>query len=70
VPPEYPTDRVHRELRQRIEAGEWSPGDRMPAVGALAEQHGTSRNTVSKAIRRLVADGILIVLPNYGTFLC
>lgn len=60
---------MHRELRQRIESGEWSPGDRIPAVGALAEQHGTSRATVSKAVRRLVEDGILIVLPNFGTFL-
>ena len=66
--PEYPTDRVERELRQRIAAGEWSPGQRIPAVGTLAEQHGTSRATVSKAVQRLVDAGLLVVLPNYGTF--
>lgn len=69
MPPEYPTDRVARELRQRIAAGEWSPGGRIPAVGALAEQHRTSRATMSKAVQRLVIEGLLVVLPNYGTFL-
>lgn len=68
MPPEYPTDRVERELRQRIAAGEWQPGERIPAVGTLASQHRTSRATVSRAVQRLVDDGLLVVLPNYGTF--
>lgn len=68
MPVEYPTDRVERELRQRVDAGEWQPGERIPAVGTLATQHHTSRATVSKAVQRLVDAGLLVVLPNYGTF--
>lgn len=66
--PEYPTDRVERELRARLSAGEWQPGERIPSVGTLAEEHETSRATVSKAVQRLVDQGLLVVLPNYGTF--
>ena len=66
--PEYPTDRVERELRQRVEAGEWPPGGRIPPYGDLAAQHRTSRATVGKAVQRLVDAGLLVILPNYGTF--
>lgn len=68
MPPEYPTDRVERELRERLASGEWTPGERIPSVGTLADQLHSSRVTVSKAVRRLVDDGLLVVLPNYGTF--
>lgn len=66
--PEYPTDRVERELRRRVESGEWPPDSQIPSVGDLAEQHSSSRTTVTKAVQRLVKDGVLVVLPNYGTF--
>lgn len=66
VPVEYPTDRVERELRQLIAT--MRPGDRLPSVGDLAAEHHTSRATVSKAVQRLVDAGLLVVLPNYGTF--
>jgi GntR family transcriptional regulator len=66
--PEYPTDRVTRELRARVESGEWPPGSQIPSVGDLADQHSASRTTISKAVQRLVDDGVLVVLPNYGTF--
>jgi GntR family transcriptional regulator len=66
--PEYPTDRVERELRERVESGEWAAGAQIPSVGDLAEQHHASRTTISKAVRRLVDDGVLVLLPNYGTF--
>lgn len=66
--PEYPTDRIERELRKRIEDGEWASGTQIPNVGELADQHSASRTTISKAVQRLVDAGLLVVLPNYGTF--
>lgn len=66
--PEYPTDRVARELRARVESGEWPKGARIPPFATLAEEHETSKATVSKAVQRLVDAGLLVVLPNYGTF--
>jgi DNA-binding GntR family transcriptional regulator len=67
--PELPTDRVTRELRERIKSGEWSPGQRLPGVGDLAEHHKTSRATMSKVIARLAGEGLLTVVPSWGTFI-
>lgn len=66
--PEYPTDRVARELRARVESGEWAKGSRIPPFATLAAEHNTSKATVGKAVQRLVDAGVLQVLPNYGTF--
>lgn len=65
---EYPTDRVERELRARVQSGEWPRGARIPPYATLALEHGTSKATVGKAVQRLVDAGVLEVLPNYGTF--
>ena len=66
--PQLPTDRVLGELRARIDAGEWSTGQRLPSVGELAEHHNTSRATMSKVIRILASEGVLTVIPSWGTF--
>lgn len=68
MPIELPTDRVARELRARVEAGEWPKGGRIPPFAVLAVEHGTSKATVGKAVQRLADAGLLAVLPNYGTF--
>lgn len=66
--PELPSAHVEADLRRRCEAGEWSPGERLPAVAALAEHYGVARNTILKALRRLAEDGLVEVVPNWGTF--
>jgi GntR family transcriptional regulator len=66
--PQLPTDRVEAELRARIEAGEWAPGEQLPSVAKLATEHKTSRATMNRAIRRLADAGLLTVVPNWGTF--
>ena len=66
--PQLPTDRVLGELRARIDAGEWSASQRLPSVGELAERHNTSRATMSKVIRILASEGVLTVIPSWGTF--
>jgi len=65
---QLPTDRVEAELRARIERGEWNPGQRLPSIAALAEQHKTSRATMNRAVRRLADAGLLTIVPNWGTF--
>ena len=67
-PPQLPTDRVAAELRARITAGEWARDEQLPSVAALAEQHHTSRATMSRAIQRLADEGLLRVVPSWGTF--
>jgi DNA-binding GntR family transcriptional regulator len=67
-PPQLPTDRVAAELRARITAGEWAKDEQLPSVATLAEQHNTSRATMSRAIQRLADEGLVRVVPSWGTF--
>jgi DNA-binding GntR family transcriptional regulator len=66
---ELPVDRAERLLRARIDAGEWSPGGQLPSVSQLAVELGTSRTTVTRVLQRLSADGVVKVVPHWGTFL-
>jgi GntR family transcriptional regulator len=66
--PELPSRRVEDDLRRRFSAGEWEAGERVPAVADLAQHYGVARNTVIKALRRLADDGLVEIVPNWGTF--
>jgi GntR family transcriptional regulator len=63
-----PSRRVEADLRQRIEADEWASGQVLPSIASLAEQYGVSRATVAKALRRMAVDGLVEVVPQWGTF--
>jgi GntR family transcriptional regulator len=47
-------------LRARITSGELGPGSRLPAEGALAQEHGISRDSARKAVAVLRAEGLVI----------
>ena len=66
--PELPRDRVEADLRRRIVAGEWKPGQALPSVPALADHYGVARATVSRAIHALAEDGLVQIVPRWGTF--
>jgi GntR family transcriptional regulator len=71
VPPrprELPSRRVEADLRRRVDAGEWASGEALPSIAALAEHYVTSRATVAKAMRRLADDGLVEIVPQWGTF--
>jgi DNA-binding GntR family transcriptional regulator len=38
-------------------------------VADLAAHYGVARNTVAKALRRLAEDGMVEIVPSWGTFL-
>ncbi len=67
-PRELPSRRVEADLRRRVDAGEWASGDALPSIATLAESYGTSRATVAKALRRLADDGLVEIVPQWGTF--
>ena len=66
--PERPGERVERDLRERIAAGEWQPGEALPTVAALTQHYGVSPGVVQRVLRRLAADGLVNVVPRWGTF--
>ncbi|HEY9389909.1 MAG TPA: PLP-dependent aminotransferase family protein, partial [Mycobacteriales bacterium] len=60
------TDRIVADLR-RIAAAR-GPGDPMPSSRDLVARHRVGPVTVSRAIARLVAEGLLVTEPGRGTF--
>lgn len=60
-------DRIAEQLRQRITAGEFAPGQRL-SEQALAESLEISRNTLREVFRTLTKDGLLRHEPNRGVF--
>lgn len=52
-------DGIAADLRRRIESGELRPGDKIPAVEALAEEYGVAGQTPRQAIRMLKAEGLV-----------
>ncbi|WP_212524086.1 FCD domain-containing protein [Actibacterium sp. MT2.3-13A] len=62
-------DGIAEDLRQRVEAGEWSGGARLPTERDLAAEYGVARNTVRRAFDRLEQDGMLSRKVGRGTYL-
>jgi DNA-binding GntR family transcriptional regulator len=55
-------------LRTQIESGERSPGSRLPTIMQLSEQYGVATATVTKALRILKREGLVIGSTGHGTF--
>lgn len=56
------------DLQNKIDAGDWKIGDRLPSESQLAEIYGVSLITVRKAIGLLSEKGILNRVQGKGTF--
>ncbi|WP_312881588.1 aminotransferase-like domain-containing protein [Thermomonospora cellulosilytica] len=52
----------------RTEAARLRPGDRLPSSRALVARLGVSPVTVSRALARLAAEGLVVTRPGSGTF--
>lgn len=55
-------------LGERIEQGLYRPGDRLPSVRALSQEHGVSLSTVQQAYRELEDSGLVEPRPKSGYF--
>lgn len=56
------------EIRQRIEAGDLAPGDRLPGENALMERYGVARMTARSALGVLQAEGLTVARKGAGVF--
>jgi GntR family transcriptional regulator len=56
------------ELRQRIRAGEWRPGERMPSEPELARRQTVSRSSMRAAITLLEEEGWVSRKHGSGTY--
>ena len=58
-------DVVFKTLRQAILKGELEPGERLMEI-QLAERLGVSRTPIREAIRKLVLEGLVLMIPRRG----
>ena len=55
-------------LRERIEAGTYQPGRRLPSVRDLVQEFGIAQLTGRKALKVLVDEGTATMTPGMGTY--
>jgi len=65
---ERPGERVEADVRRRIAAKEWESGQALPTVAALAGHYQVSPGVIARTLKRLEADGLVRVVPRWGTF--
>jgi DNA-binding GntR family transcriptional regulator len=58
---------ITEDLRDKLSSGAIAAGDTL-SIGRLSGEWGTTRHTVSKALRTLEADGLLKRYPRYGYY--
>lgn len=65
---EYLGNLIYRQIFEGIKRGTFAPGDKLPTERRLMVQFGAARNTVRKAIARLVEDGLIQRTIGSGTY--
>jgi DNA-binding transcriptional MocR family regulator len=60
--------RVYVTLRERLRAGVYAPGERLPNQLQLAQEFGVSFMTLRRAVELLERDGYLVSRHGIGTF--
>jgi DNA-binding GntR family transcriptional regulator len=59
---------IANQLQDRINAGEWPPGKRMPTESALAAEFGVNRLTIRQALAQLRQIGAIDIRQGSGTY--
>ncbi len=57
---------IAAQIRERIEAGEWAPGTKLPKLDDFAGQYGANRDTVNRAIGVLEVEGYVCAVQGSG----
>jgi GntR family transcriptional regulator len=62
------SSRVTDDLRQRLRAGEWDPGEKLPGEHGLLAEYDVSRATIRTALQVLESEGLVATRHGSGTF--
>lgn len=57
------------DLRDRMSAGEYAPGDRLPSFRALSERYGVASETIRAALDDLRGEGLIASQSTRGTYM-
>jgi DNA-binding GntR family transcriptional regulator len=63
-----PYRQVAAILRERIQAGQYAPGMRLPSINDLVQEFGVARTTAGKALRLLVDEGLAEMSAGMGFY--
>jgi GntR family transcriptional regulator len=55
-------------IKEKLNLGEWTPGQAIPSENELSRVYGVSRMTARNVITKLVHEGLLDRIPGKGTF--
>ena len=61
-------EQIKRYVLEQIEKGAWRPGDVVPSETEMVKEFGVARMTVSRALRELMAEGVLNRVRGSGTY--
>jgi len=64
--PKFPYRQIADDLREKINSGELR--GQLPTVAQLAERYGVVEMTVSRALRILKDDGLIVTVRGLGIF--
>jgi DNA-binding transcriptional regulator YhcF (GntR family) len=64
---EPPYRRIAEEIADRIAAGEFAPGERVPSTRQIVERYGVAMATATKALTELRTQGLVRAEPGVGT---
>ncbi|QSB12716.1 GntR family transcriptional regulator [Natronosporangium hydrolyticum] len=65
---ESPHRQIAEALRAKIRRGDWAPGERLPAIPAMAQMFGVAKQTIQRTVDQLRVEGLLITKPGSGTY--
>lgn len=60
--------KIRRAIREKINAGVYTPGAAIPSEADLAQQYDTTKLTIRNAIDGLIDEGLLFRVQGKGTF--
>ena len=66
--PQLRYEQVKHYIIDHINRGEWNVGERLPSESELVDTLGVSRMTVHRALRELMAEGLVTRAQGVGTF--
>ena len=64
--PKSKYETIYKDLKLKIESGEFPQGELLPSENSLIPIYGCSRNTLRRAISRLVTDGYVQTIQGKG----
>ncbi len=60
--------RIEADLRAKIAAGKFKPGQALPTIHELREAYGCCRQTAARPLQRMLDAGLLIRYPGLGYY--